>query len=157
MTEVVITDASLLKMMLIAVIAEVILCVLYSVFHWYYGGVSKKYNQEKSYVEYQCNNSDIVRWINQANYIICVVLLIVFTYLAVRTRASSKVFKESNCAYFGSFFTLFTFAVVVVFNLINPDLDIIVTIQSGALSILLIVIWALFYGMYTNVFIIPVI
>ena len=99
------------------------------------------------YVEYECNQSKIVVWIIQANYILGGALLLVFAYLSVQTRASSKVFKESQCAYFGSFFALFTFGVVVVFDVITSDLEIIITIQSAALAILLIVVWVLFYGM----------
>ena len=148
MHTVVITDQKLMKWLLMGVSFELALCVLYSIFHWLEGGVEVHYNDELLYVEYACNQSRIVVWINQANYILGAALLVVFTYLAVRTRASSKVFKESNCAYFGSFFTLFTFGVVVVFNLITSDLEIIITIQAAAMAILLIVVWALFYGMF---------
>ena len=148
MTAVSITDRKLMKWILIGVSFELALCILHSIFHWLEGGVEVNYNDELLYVEYACNQSKIVVWMNQANYIVGVALLAVFTYLAVQTRASSKVFKESNCAYFGSFFTLFTFCVVVVFNLITSDLGIIITIQAAAMAILLIVVWALFYGMF---------
>jgi len=44
------------------------------------------------------------------------------------------------------FFSLFTFLVVVIFNLAVDDIGIIVTVQSGAMFIALCVIWNLFYG-----------
>ena len=73
-------------------------------------------------------------------------LLLVLCLFAFRNRKSHKVFKESKCAFFGSFFTAFTFLVVAVFNILVDTTEYIITIQSTAILIALIVIWALFYG-----------
>ena len=87
-----------------------------------------------------------VQYINVANFMYIFSLLLVLCLFAFRNRKSHKVFKESKCAFFGSFFTAFTFLVIAVFNVLVDRTEYIITIQSTAILIALIVIWALFYG-----------
>merc|ERR1712154_275348 len=73
-------------------------------------------------------------------------LIMILCFFSFKNRSTHKVFKESRCVYFGSFFSLFVFLVVVIFNLSVDDISIIITIQSGAMLITIGVIWCLFYG-----------
>ena len=148
MNEIVIKDSDLIRNLFGTIAFELGLCIAYSILHSIEGGIECFGNEDYEYVECECNQSDAVAWVSNANYFVVIFLLLAFCYFAVRTRPSAKVFRESTCAYFGSFFSLFTFGVVVLFNLIADDLSAIISIQSAAVIIVLIVIWVLFYGLY---------
>merc|ERR1719433_1773200 len=73
-------------------------------------------------------------------------LLLILCLFAFRNRKSSKVFKESKCAFFGSFFAAFTFLVLFVFNQLVTTSEEIVHVQSVGFLVLMMVIWSLSYG-----------
>merc|ERR1712228_597601 len=141
-----ITDSKLLFYLVNAVIIETIICTIYTVLHQLNGGVEKVYLAEFNRIEYKCNLSPGVQYVNGANYLYIFTLILILCFFSFKNRATYKVFKESRCAYFGSFFSLFTFLVVFIFNMVVDDVGIIITIQSGAMLIALSVIWILFYG-----------
>ena len=145
--DVVISTRSLIKYLFIAIVFELGLCFAYTIISDLNGNLVKKYNNKNFQVEYYCNESEMITLINHINFVFNFFLLVIFCYFAVRSRIASKIYKESNCAYFGSFFTLFTFLILCIFHLITNDLKILITIESGAISIVLFVIWILFYGM----------
>jgi len=141
-----IPDKKLLVYLVNAVGIETVICIIYTVLHQIYGGVEKIYLEDFQRIQYVCNQSAGVRYIESANYLYIFTLIMVLCFFSYKNRATHKVFKESRCAYFGSFFSLFVFLVVVIFNLVVIDISIIITIQSGAMLIALCVVWALFYG-----------
>ena len=144
---VVISNRKLFKYLFVTFVFEFSLCIAYTLFSDLGGNMTEKYNDSTLQIEYHCNDSRIVTLINHINFMFNLTLLAIFCYFAVRTRIASKIYKEPNCAYFGSFFTLFSFCIVGIFHLVSNDLEILITIESGATAIVLIVIWSLFYGM----------
>merc|ERR1712176_689211 len=127
-------------------VVETIICGVYSILHQLNGGVEKIYFEQYNRIEYVCNQSPNVQYIHAANYLYIFALMTVLCFFSFKNRSTHKVFKESRCPYFGSFFSLFVFLVVVIFNVVVYDINIIITIQSGAMLIALCVVWALFYG-----------
>ena len=144
---VVISYAKIFKYLVVTFIFELLLCIAYTVFSNLNGKMTKKYNDDTLQIEYYCNDSSIVILITHINFMFNLTLLAIFCYFSVRTRIASKIYKEPNCAYFGSFFTLFSFCIVGIFHLVSNDFEILITIESGATVVVLIVIWVLFYGM----------
>ena len=141
-----IPDKKLLMYLVNAVAVETIICIIYSILHQVNGGTEIKYLDEYERVEYVCNQSAGVVYIQSANYLYIFTLIMVLCFFSFKNRATHKVFKESRCAYFGSFFSLFVFLVVAIFNVVVDDISAIITIQCGAMLIALCVIWGLFYG-----------
>ena len=143
-----ITNESLIHRSLIALAIELVVCIMYTYLHESNGGVVKTYDNDAQKIQVACNDSEALAFLVNANYIVAACVLLIYTYFAAKSRKSSKVFKESICAFFGTFFTIFVFLIVVAFNILIDDLEIITTVQSTILVVLLLVIWALFYGMF---------
>eukprot|EP01083_Nonionella_stella_P048610 129831_1 len=141
-----ISDAKLLIYLINGMIIEFCICCVYTVLHEMNGGVDTIYLPQYDRIESVCNQSKAVTYIESANYLYIFTLIIVLCFFSFKNRKSHKLFKESKCAFFGSFFSLFVFIVVLVFNIVVDDRDIIVTIQAAAMLCAVSVIWALFYG-----------
>eukprot|EP01084_Bolivina_argentea_P173420 300369_1 len=139
-------DKKLAIYLINGVAIEFVICVLYTILHEVNGGVSNIYLNEYNRIETLCNQSESVTYVQAGNYLYIFTLIVLLCFFSFKNRDTHKVFKESRCAYFGSFFTLFVFIVVVIFNAVVDDIYIIITIQSGAMLIALSVIWVLFYG-----------
>eukprot|EP01083_Nonionella_stella_P016152 45161_1 len=143
---IVLPDKKLMVYIIYGVVMETIICVIYTIFHQVNGGVEKIYLAEYERIEYKCNTAETSSYIYAANYLYIFTLIIILCFFSFKNRATHKVFKESRCAFFGSFFSLFVFLVVFIFNLVVIDSNVIVTIQNGAMFISVCVIWVLFYG-----------
>eukprot|EP01084_Bolivina_argentea_P155870 271615_1 len=141
-----ISDKQLLLYLTSAVIIEFGICIIYTLLHEINGGFDVIYLTEYNRIENVCNQNSTVKYIQYANYLYMFTLLMILCFFSYKNRLSHKMFKESRCAYFGSFFSLFVFIIGIIFNISVHDESIIVTMQSLLAFIALCVIWILFYG-----------
>jgi len=141
-----ITNHQLMTYIAVAVVVEVGICTAYAVLHQTYGGREKVFSDAQQLVEWKCNQNQTVLNFQLLSYLYVIALLLALCVVAFRNRKSYKVFRESKCAFFGSFFTAFTMLVLFVFNMLVDKTKYIILIQNVAIFILLIVIWSLSYG-----------
>eukprot|EP01083_Nonionella_stella_P072585 195759_1 len=141
-----ISDWKLVQYIVFAVVIEVILCTVYAVLHQMNGGVEVSYQDDLRRIEYVCNRSDNVSYVVLTNYVYILGLWhFMLCFTSFKNRNSNESFKESKCVYFGSFFSIFVCYMVMIFHFVSDDMFAIITIQSGAMLIILCVIWVLFY------------
>eukprot|EP01083_Nonionella_stella_P018150 50712_1 len=150
--KIVIKDKTLVVYIIYGIMIETAICVTYAVFHQLNGGVQEVYWDEYERIEYKCNMEQATAYVFTANCLYIITLIIILCYLSFKNRKTIGVFKESRCAFFGSFFSLFVFLVVFIFHLVVNDISVVITIQSGAMFISICVIWVLFYGIRMYIF-----
>eukprot|EP01084_Bolivina_argentea_P131263 231706_1 len=142
----IITEKRLMLYLLIGLIIEILICVLYAIFHQNNGGIEYIYWEKYNRLEYVCNQSNAAQYIKLINFILIGILMIILCYFAFASRTAPAQYRESRCIYFVSFFAFFTFVTVVIVNFIVNDIFIVITIQSGGILMVIGVIWVLFYG-----------
>ena len=125
---------------------EICICTAYSIVHQVYGGVEKTYLDDIQRTEWKCSQNVVVQYIDMANYMYILGLLGFLCIFSFKNRNSHKVFKESTCAFMGSFFGAVTFMVAVAFNGFVDRTEYTITIQSSLFLLALTFIWILFYG-----------
>lgn len=143
-----ITNTHLMTGIACAVTVDIVICSIYTFLHQTRGSGGRVMNYIDSLMitEWSCNNDDLVNNVQLINAMFQVSLLLILCLFAFRNRKSSKVFKESKCAFFGSFFAAFTFLVIFVFNQLLTTTEEVVHIQSVGVITLIVVIWSLFFG-----------
>eukprot|EP01084_Bolivina_argentea_P039115 72297_1 len=141
-----IPDKKLLMYLSAAVALETVICVIYAVLHQINGGVDILYHEDFLREEYVCNTSNAVQYVRIGNYVFIILFLVLLCYFGFQNRNTWKIFREQRCIYFSSFFSLFVFVMLIVFNAVTDDINALITTQSGGVFIVITIIWILFYG-----------
>jgi hypothetical protein len=141
-----ITDKMLMGTLLKAALVEIIICGAYSFSHEQYGGTFSYYNDEELRVDQKCNEDKITSYLALGSYAYFFVMLCALTYYSYGTRRALSVFKESTCAYFSSFLSLFCTLLTFVFSMATSDPTFRGAVQCAAITIVVTAVLALFYG-----------
>jgi ABC-type proline/glycine betaine transport system substrate-binding protein len=140
-----ITDAMLMSTLIKVSLVEVIVCAAFTFAHQYYGGIQKYYNDNELRIENQCNLSTITNYLSLVSYAYFFVMLCSLTYYSYGTRRALSVFKESSCAYFSSFLSLFCTIITFVFYMATNDPTFRLSVQATAIIIVVSAVLGLFY------------
>lgn len=141
-----ITDKMLLATLLKCALVEFVICVAYAVLHEVNGGTVISFNDDELRKEAKCNDNQLTQYTLVGSLGFFFIMLCALTKYSYGTRRALSVFKESTCAYFSSFLSLFCALIVVVFYMATPDPTFRTAIQTFAVIIVVTAVLALFYG-----------
>ena len=131
---VLVPDQKLVASVYNALIAELAVCVLYTILHQNGGGVRTIYNNESMQIETVCNDDGFIPTLLALNYAAFGVLLCGMAYYSWKVRNVEE-FVERKCSFMSSFGISLIVLLMIAFSAVTEDAEDLLVIHGIAVSI----------------------
>jgi hypothetical protein len=131
---VIVPDSKLVAWLYNGLVAELAVCILYTILHQNGGGVETVYNDDDQRIEMRCNTKGAIGTVLMLNYAAFGVLLCGLAYNAFKVRLVTE-FTENKCSFYSAFAVLLLALLMLAFNAITDDVTQLVVINSIALTL----------------------